>query len=435
MTTSIPVSCDVVVIGGGPAGSLAATYLAQAGHDVVLLEKQKHPRLVVGESLIPDFWKYCDEAGVTEDIVREGFIRKAGGTVDWHGESRNIAFKDFGYERPALHVERARFDELLLDNAKRRGAKVFEEVSVQDAVVDGEQARAQVRYRIAADGSNGTIDCRYAVDATGQSALLSRQLGLRQLDEDFRFMSVWGYFDNSRYYAAGGGVHEHASVRDIPPTTYVTSVPGTGEWGWCWHIPLRECTSVGFVLPMETLKVVKERGISWEQYFMEVCNSLPRLMNLLRDATLQKDSVRVIRDYSYRCERVAGPGFYLVGDAAGFIDPIFSIGVVLGMYSARSAAWAISRSLKAPDRAEEMQRMYTMQLMDRMELARTLALPRYELSGPAGEGAKKVMQFLDDKGKALTRAASALTARSQHFHALVNEEEPGADVRTKSVVG
>ncbi len=242
------------------------------------------------------------------------------------------------------------------------------------------------------------------------------------MDDDFRFMSVWGYFDNSRYYAAGGAIHEHASVREIPPTTFVTSVPDTGDWGWCWHIPMRECTSVGFVLPMDMLKVVKERGISWEQYFMEVCNTLPRLMALLQHATLQKDSVRVIRDYSYRCDRVAGPGYYLVGDAAGFIDPIFSIGVVLGMYSARSAAWAISRALKFPDRAAEMQRVYTTQLMDRMELARTLALPQYELGGPAGEGAKKVMQFLDAKGKALTRAASALTARSQHFHALVEPE-------------
>lgn len=426
MSISIPVSCDVVVVGGGPAGSLAATYLAQAGHDVVLLEKQKHPRLVVGESLIPDFWKYCDEAGVSEAIMKEGFIRKAGGTVDWHGATRNLAFKDFGFNRPALHVERARFDELLIENARRCGAQVFEEVSVQNADVDGEQDRARVYYRVPGDGITGEVACRYVVDATGQSALIGRQLGLRRMDDDFRFMSIWGYFDNSRYYGAGGAIHDHATVREIPPTTYVTSVPGTGDWGWCWHIPLRECTSVGFVLPMDTLKVVKERQVSWEQYFMEVCNRLPRLMDLLRDATLQKDSVRVIRDYSYRCDRVAGPGFYLVGDAAGFIDPIFSIGVVLGMYSARTAAWAISRSLKIPDRAAEMRAMYTSQLQDRMELARTLALPQYELNGPASDGARKGMQFLDANGKALARAASALTARSQHFQALVGEDPDAA---------
>ncbi len=433
MTIPVPVSCEVVVIGGGPAGSMAATYLAQAGHDVVLLEKQRHPRLVVGESLIPDFWKYCDEAGVSDAIINEGFIRKAGGTVDWHGETRNLAFKDFGFKRPALHVERGRFDELLIENAKRRGVKVFEEVSVQDADVDGEQGRARVRFRGMVDGSTGAMDCSYVVDATGQSALLSRQLGVRQLDDEFRFMSIWGYFDNSRYYAAGGAIHDHATVREIPPTTYVTSVPGTGDWGWCWHIPLRESTSVGFVLPMDTLKMVKERQISWEQYFMEVCNRLPRLMDLLREATLQKDSVRVIRDYSYRCTRVAGPGFYLVGDAAGFIDPIFSIGVVLGMYSARTAAWCISRSLKSPDRTLEMQALYSSQLMDRMELARTLALPQYELNGPASAGAKKGMQFLDANGKALARAASALTARSQHFHALVDEEPVDPPVAPPSI--
>src|SRR5882672_6981569 len=112
----IPTQCDVVVIGGGPAGSLAATYLCQAGYQVVLFDKQKHPRYQVGESLIPDFWKYCDEAGVSKKIVDEGFLPKAGGTVDWHGAIHRVAFKDFGYTRPALHIERDRFDLILLDH-------------------------------------------------------------------------------------------------------------------------------------------------------------------------------------------------------------------------------------------------------------------------------------------------------------------------------
>src|SRR5688572_3900963 len=103
--TPIPSQCDVVVIGGGPAGSLVATYLSQKGYQVVLLEKQKHPRYLVGESVLPDVWKYFDEAGVSDQIMAEGFIQKAGGSVDWNGAMHRLSFKDFGYTRPALHVE------------------------------------------------------------------------------------------------------------------------------------------------------------------------------------------------------------------------------------------------------------------------------------------------------------------------------------------
>src|SRR4051794_20525758 len=104
----IPAKCDVVVIGGGPAGSMAATYLARAGYHAVLFDKERHPRNVVGESLIPDFWKYCDEAGVTPAIEAEGFVRKAGGIVDWHGATNRLIFGDFGFTRAALHVDRDR---------------------------------------------------------------------------------------------------------------------------------------------------------------------------------------------------------------------------------------------------------------------------------------------------------------------------------------
>ncbi len=110
----IPPRCDVVVIGGGPAGSIAATLLAQKGYEVVLFERERHPRYRVGESLIPHFWKYCDMVGVSEKILADGFIQKAGGTTIWGGVVRQMGFKDFGYGRPALHVERDRLDQILL---------------------------------------------------------------------------------------------------------------------------------------------------------------------------------------------------------------------------------------------------------------------------------------------------------------------------------
>ena len=430
---TIPKECDVVVIGGGPAGSLAATYLSQAGYDVVLFDKQKHPRFNVGESVIPDLWKYCDEAKVSAKIAADGFVQKAGGIVDWHGETRKLAFKDFGYTRPALHVERDRFDYILLEHAREQGVRVYEEVAVRGA--DFEIAPgARVTYRPVGDGESEHIACRFVVDASGQNTVIGRQLGLRVIDDAFRFMSVWGYFTDSSYLAADGQMHPASSVRTAPPTTYVTSVPGTGDWGWCWHIILRNCASVGLVLPLDAMKTVKGNQQSWESYLLQQCYALPRLQELLANAQLCAGSVRVIRDYSYSSTRVAGPGFFLVGDAAGFVDPIFSVGVVLGMYSARAAAWTIDRIFRSPDRIAEHQATYTSQLQGRMELSRALALPQYEIGGATTHGAKQVVQFSDTQARALMRAASALTARSQHFQALVDDAAAEASVERLPVL-
>ena len=420
----IPAKCDVAVIGGGPSGSLTATYLAQAGYDVALFDKQRHPRHQVGESLIPDFWKYCDKAGVTDQILADGFVRKAGGTVDWHGTTRRIAFKDFGYTRPALHVERDRFDHLLIENARAKGVQVFEEVVAGECDF-GAPRGARITCRPLGEGGTAqSVDCRIVVDASGQSAVVGRQLGVRSFDDAFRVMSVYGYFENSKYYGADGEVHPAASVHAVPPTTFVSSVPNGGDWGWCWHIMLRDCVSIGFILPMDAMKDVKASERSWEEYFLQQCRSFPRLAGLLEEAKFRAGSVRVVRDYSYRSTQVAGPGFFLVGDAAGFVDPIFSVGVVLGMYSASAAAWSIDRIFKSPERTAEHIALYTNQLQGRMEMARALALPQYEIRGSVGEEARKIVKFTDEKAKALMYAASALTGRAEHVRAMTGEPLP-----------
>src|SRR5256885_12950752 len=141
----IPVQTDVLVIGGGPAGSCAATQLARLGSSVMLVDKVRPPRETVGESILPSAWKYFDLLGVTERVEREGFVKKAGGVVDWENEVTQISFRDFDYNRPGLHVERAALDHLLLDNARSTGVQVFENVRAEAFVPRSEEHTSELQ--------------------------------------------------------------------------------------------------------------------------------------------------------------------------------------------------------------------------------------------------------------------------------------------------
>jgi flavin-dependent dehydrogenase len=408
---NIPPKTDVVVIGGGPAGSTAATMLSQLGYEVVLFDKAKHPRYVVGESLIPHFWKYCEYTKVADKIDAEGFIQKAGGTVVWNGVIRQMQFKDFGYARPALHVERDRFDYILLEHAKSEGANVFEEVAVNRANLDGGE-NVSVTYRRNGDKTADAIACRFVVDASGQHAVIAKQLGIRAIDEGFRFMSIWGYFDNSKYMAADGRAYDFKYLRQVPPTTFVSNVDG---WGWLWHIPQRESTSVGLILPQEQMQAIKSSDEALEAYFVRRCYDIPYLNRLLENAKYIEGSFHVIRDYSYRPTKVAGPGFFLTGDAAAFVDPIFSIGVVLAMYSAYLTAWAIDRSFKDPGRTAVNQAIFSNQFLTRLEASRALALPRYGYGDDISKMVTTSLQFETSLEQELMYVVSTLTTRSENF--------------------
>jgi flavin-dependent dehydrogenase len=424
--STVPESCDVVVIGGGPAGSLAATYLTGKGYSVALLEKEKHPRYQVGESLLPDVWKYCDAAGVSDAIDGEGFIRKAGGSVDWNGEMRRLSFGDFGYTRPALHVERDRFDHILLERARASGAWVGEQVAVLDADfsrAENEETEVSVSYRPVGDNSASQIRCRYVVDASGQTGVIGRQLGLRVFDEGFRFMSVWGYFDDSKYLAADGMIYSAQSVREKPPTTYVSALPQGDGWAWLWHIMLRETTSIGLVIPIAWARETRGSAESWDAWYLRQCEAIPLLQRLLADAKFCKGSTRLVRNYSYKSKRVAGPGFLLLGDAAGFVDPIFSVGVVFAMYSAYAAAHTIDRCLARRARREHHLSIFSSQLQARLELSRSLALPYYQEHDSGHRQAREAMAFSSMQAQTLMYAASLLTDRSGNFDSMADSPE------------
>jgi len=414
---TIPETCDVVVIGGGPGGSLAATYLAQSGYHVVLLEKQKHPRYAVGESLIPDFWKYCDEAGVSEQIMAENFIVKAGGIVEWDGASKLLSFEEWEDKRSALHVERDRFDEILFKNAGVKGAKLFENTSVDR--IDFAQEEQTVFYRSTKTDDSGAIRCRYVVDASGQNAVIGRHLELRKMDSDFRFMSIWGYFQNSDYLTTTGEIHPAADVATVAPTTYITNLPELGDWGWAWHIMLRKQTSVGLIVPIEATKQIRQESGSWQEFFLNQCACLPMLDRLLTPATFVPDSVRLVRNYSYRSSQIAGPGYFLIGDAAGFIDPIFSIGVVLSMYSAYMAAWAIDGCLQEREQESHYQEIYSSQVEGRLDLAKALALPGYDQIAADNQQTQMIAKLASDQSQKLMQSASLVTARPHNFDALL----------------
>ncbi len=417
MNYQIPKKTDIVVIGGGPTGSSAATFLRQKGYDVVILEKKRHPRYQVGESIIPHIWKYTQALGARKKLEDEGFLAKAGGTVVWNGIIHQMAFKAFGYDGPALHVERDRFDHILLDHSKEAGAQVFEEINVTK--VDLGDA-PKVHYKVMGDNSADQIECKFVLDASGQSGVLAKQLSTRVLDPDFRFMSIWGYFQNSKYFSIEGKARPFSDLSHTPPTTFVSNVDG---WGWLWHIPLRTTTSVGLVLPVDIVKDAKSQE-DLETYFERRCREIPYLDRLLEGATYERGKFHAIRDYSYKPVRATGPGYFLLGDSAGFIDPIFSVGVPLGMYSAYLGVWAVDRALTKPSTAEQSQKLYEKQLMARLEMSRALALPCYQPPTAAKEEVKNTIQLESSIEQELIHVVTRMTTRGANFD-VINEEIGG----------
>lgn len=344
---------EAVVIGGGPAGSTVASLLSQWGRRVLLLEKEVFPRHHIGESLLPGTVIVMRRLGVWEKVERAGFVPKHGATYVW-GKSRKpwtiqfgeLSDKPLGFKgRPqnSFQVDRAKFDKILLDHSRESGVTVMEGCAVTGIARDENNI-----WRIDYSDQNNqpqTANGLICVDASGQNCILGDKMGLRNFNESLRNIAVYSYFQ--------GGKPLRDLVPDLNSRSNGNIFVAANDIGWIWYIPLgNDRYSVGLVTEGANSREINRAGRA--KYYLDNIDATPEVAHLLRDAQMESDSIYSQSDWSYICERMQGPGYLLVGDAAAFVDPILSTGVHLAMDGALKAALAINTSLtdaKLTDRA------------------------------------------------------------------------------------
>jgi FAD-dependent halogenase len=327
---------DAIVLGGGPAGSTVSTFLAMQGHRVLLLERERFPRHQLGESLLPStVHGICRLLGLRDELARAGFPRKLGGTFRWGKDPEPWTFHfSIAPNSPtgfAYQVERAKFDKILLDNAARNGVDVREQHEVLDAISEGGRV-VGVRFRDA-EGRERSAYGRYVIEAQGHRGSLYKLAGQREFSKFFQNVALYGYFE--------GG-------KRLPPPNSGNILSAAFKDGWFWYIPLSDTlTSVGAVVAKEKATIIQQGPEAALSAFIDAC---PIIKEYLAPATRVRDGMygelRVRKDYSYANTKFWTPGLVLIGDAACFIDPVFSSGVHLATYSALLAARSVNTLLR-----------------------------------------------------------------------------------------
>ncbi len=327
--------CDVLVIGGGPAGSTAATLLAEKGHQVILLEKARHPRFHIGESLLPANLPLFETLGVRDEVEAIGMEKWGAEFVSpWHEHQQNFEFADaWDKSMPrAYQVRRSEFDEILIRNAARKGAHVIEGCRVREVEFLPKDAGALVRAQHD-DGRSETWQCRFLVDASGRDTFLGNRFGAKQRNPRHNSAALYGHFRGAQRHA--GKMEGHITIFWF-------------EHGWFWFIPLADgTTSVGAVTWPTYLKTRKKPV---QDFFFDLIAQCPALAARLKDAELVSD-VEATGNFSYSCDRSHGANYLLLGDAYAFVDPVFSSGVMLAMNSAFVGADAVDACLREPEKA------------------------------------------------------------------------------------
>src|SRR5256886_5255591 len=327
---------DVAIIGGGPAGSTAAALLAHAGRRVIVFEREKFPRFHIGESLLPFSMKAFTRLDLHEKFSRAGFIKKYGGEIigACSENGTKFYFKD-GYRSQTDHayqVTRGDFDKVLLDHARESGAHVHEQTAVDgiDFSHDG------IQLGVRSDGSFRSVRARYLVDASGRNSVLGRQFKIKKTYDHLQKLSIFAHYE---------GVWRRDGI-DGTLTVLVRAVDR-----WFWLIPVTaERTSVGMVLDSETFRKSK---VTAEDFLEQALAEQPTIAKRMTNAR-RVTKVYLEADFSYRSARLYGDRWLLTGDAAGFIDPIFSSGVFLAVFSGEKCADVLNEVLDRPRKAKRL---------------------------------------------------------------------------------
>jgi flavin-dependent dehydrogenase len=329
---------DVVVIGGGPAGSTTSTLLAQQGYRVQLFEREKFPRFHIGESLIPETYWVLKRIGMLPKMQNSHFVKKY--SVQFVNANGKLSAPFYFWDNKphecsqTWQVVRSEFDQMMLDHAREHGVEVFEQTRVMEVLFDNDRALGVVVK--APDGSTHEVRARVVVDASGQNGLLMNRLNLRIWDPVLNKGAIWTYWEGA-YRDTG---------RDEGATMVLQTVTKNG---WFWYIPLHNnIVSVGVVAPFDYL--FKGRK-DYAQTYQEEVDRCPAVKERVSSAKRVTGHFAT-KDYSYRSKQVAGNGWVLVGDAVGFLDPLYSSGVLLALKSGEMAADAIVEGFEKNDLSE-----------------------------------------------------------------------------------
>ena len=333
--------CDVLVIGGGPAGSTAAALLARQGRKVVMLEKAHHPRFHIGESLLPANLPLFEKLGVLDQIEKIGMPKWGVEFVSPdHDHQVRLEFGE-GWDKSlnrAWQVRRSELDEILFRHAASEGAETVEGCRVKEVAFDDDGATVQA---VLDDGAVRTWRARFVVDASGRDTFLSTRLKAKQKNNKHNSTALFGHFAHAE--RGEGKLEGNITI----------------FWfahGWFWYIPLADgTTSIGAVCWPYYLK---SRTKPLNEFFADTIAMCPQLGERLKNATLVDDAVYATGNYSYTSTHCSGDRYLLLGDAFTFVDPVFSSGVYLAMHSAFEGAEVVAARLDTPGKVAALRKRF-----------------------------------------------------------------------------